>query len=332
MENALWKDKRLLAYEVSKDYFTEKEIREASHRGELRCPDPDCQSPILKYCHGEIREPYFAHRDNAQCDYIKYEKSSGIFHGLRLRLYEHFSACGYDVQMEVKVLKHHYSHLLFEWDEGGKTALELGTKATILNNVENINAEYGERNISVNWLVVDEPKKSIKEDHTYFLKRFCLNESANNSLFVLGYDAKRVTGYKEDPKHYVIDGRKVDMPDYPQMFSYETDLYDLYFEEGVLTLRGFQEEYEAYVEKRRLAFEGYMEKEAYYGGKTSNNDYESRRLSILPDMDQQEHQVRDVIESRLITCVCCGEIKEETEFASYGRHIKRGRCKACRRK
>ena len=52
MENALWNGERLLACEVAENYYTEKKIRKASFSGELRCPDPECKSPILKYCHG----------------------------------------------------------------------------------------------------------------------------------------------------------------------------------------------------------------------------------------------------------------------------------------
>ena len=76
MENAIWNGESLVAYEVAEDYEVEKQVRMASYRGELRCPDEGCLSPILKYCHGEIREPYFAHRDNAECDYVLFEKNA----------------------------------------------------------------------------------------------------------------------------------------------------------------------------------------------------------------------------------------------------------------
>jgi len=58
MENAIWNGRTLVACEVAEDYEEEKEVRKASYSGELRCPDEGCLSPILKYCHGEIREPY----------------------------------------------------------------------------------------------------------------------------------------------------------------------------------------------------------------------------------------------------------------------------------
>lgn len=53
MENCLWNGKALIATEVAQIYELEKEIRKASGRKEICCPDPECQHPILRYCHGE---------------------------------------------------------------------------------------------------------------------------------------------------------------------------------------------------------------------------------------------------------------------------------------
>ena len=355
MENALWNGERLLAFEVAEDYYREKEVRKASYQGELRCPDPECKSPILKYCHGEIREPYFAHRDNAECDYVFFEKGAGVFHRLRLALYEHFRACDYPVQMEVKVLKHHYSHLLFEWEDGCRTAIELGTKSTNIKDVERINEEYQAAGISVIWLVVDEPGKAISEEHTYFLKRFCLNESANHSLLVLGYDGEHVTQYQENLNHYIVDGQEMVSDNYPRLFAYKAYLSDLYFENGALTARGFQETFEAFLEEKRLAFEAYkeqLEEEKEYfqrqyealkkgreirdtrlhAAEIGGEDYESRKQSILPLIDQQEQPVLDAKGNRWIRCEYCGQVKEASEFVSFGgrNHVNLGRCEACK--
>ncbi|MBQ7955766.1 MAG: hypothetical protein IJ282_08440 [Lachnospiraceae bacterium] len=364
MENAIWNGKRLLAFEIAKDYYTEKMIRKASYQGELLCPDPQCKSPVLKYCHGEIREPYFAHRDDTQCDYIQYEKSSGVFHGLRLALYEHFQACDYTVQMEVKVLDHHYSHLFFEWEDGNKTALELGTKSTNLKDVEQICAQYKEKDISVSWLVVDQPGKPIKEEHTYFLKRFCLNESANRSLLVLGYDGETITQYKEDPNSYMVDGRKWGGQGYPALFSYKAHLTHLYFEDGALTTMGFQEAYETFLKEKQTAFENYKQqiendkkqledakeqlqrryeelqkerenrKNGFLVVNSHGQDYEELKQSILPYINQQEKPVKDAEENRWIRCEFCGEVKQDGEFVSYGGkgRVNLGKCKACESK
>ena len=357
MENALWEGKRLVACEVAENYEIEKEIRMASYRGELRCPDKGCLSPILKYCHGEIRAPYFAHRDNAECDYVLFEKNAGVFHGLRVLLYEHFKACDYPVNMEVKVLEHHYSHLFFEWENGRKTALEIGTKATNINDVENLQKEYEEEGIQVVWLVADQPGKVITEEHTYFVKRFCLNESAKRDLIVVGYDGKHVTHYREDSNSYMIDGQEIVSENYPKIFTYQALVSDLYFEEGELTTRGFEEEYNAFIEEKQQAFDIYKvqvedAKEALQRQyetlrkrkevedirmrvtEATGKDYESRKESILQYIDQQERPVLDALGERWIRCEFCGEVKEVAEFVSFGGRgrVNLGRCQGCKDK
>lgn len=355
MENAVWNGERLLASEVAKDYLYEKKVRKASYQGELCCPDNGCKSPILKYCHGEIREPYFAHRDNSECDYIQFEKSNGLFHTLRLRLYEHFQACDYPVRMEVKVLPHHYSHLLFEWDNGSRTALELGTKNTSLKEVEEINAEYQREGIDVIWMVVDQSGKDIQEQHTYFLKRFCLNESKNRSLLVLDCNGKYVTQYKEDKMLYIVDGQQVKFEEYSKLFTYETYMTDLFFEEETLTTFGFQEAYADFLAKKQHVYEGlkreneeakeYLQRQydalqkdrtikamEFYVADAKDRDYEERRNAVMVYINQQDKQVRDEQGNRWIRCELCGEVKEEAEFASYGGpgHVNLGECKRCK--
>lgn len=355
MENALWEGRRLAACEVAEDYETEKQIRMASYRGELRCPDEGCCSPILRYCHGEIREPYFAHRDNGECDYVLFEKNAGVFHGLRVLLYEHFKACDYPVELEKKVLPHHYSHLYFEWEDGRKTAIEIGTKNTNVNDVAKLQEAYTEAGIQVVWLVADQPGKTITEDHTYFLKRFCLNESHKKDLIVIGYDCKHITQYREDPNSYLVDGQEMVSESYPKLFSYEAYLSDLYFEEGELTTRGFEASYDAFLEEKQVAFAVYKEqveeeKEYFrrqyevlrrdreiqdtrlYADSAKAEDYESRRQSILDVIDQQERQVLDAFGNRWGRCEFCGQVKEGAEFVSLGGRgrVNLGRCKGCR--
>lgn len=367
MEHAIWNGDRLFAFEIGKDYYKEKMIRRASRQGELLCPDPECKNPIMKYCHGEIREPYFAHRDNAECDYFQFEKNSGVFHGLRLKLYEHFQACDYPVQMEVKVLSHHYSHLFFQWEDGSQTALELGTKSTNLKEVEQLCAEYEKNNMSVCWLVVDQPGKKIREEHTYFLKRFCLNESANRSLLVLGYDGETITQYKQDTNSYTIDSKNLLFKPNIDLFSYKAHISDLYFENGTLTTRGFEEAYKIFLEEKLRTFEMYQkrkeqereeqqrryeelerqyeelqrkrateksaaEKRSLFDEKYEGERYEKLKRSVLPYIDQQERRVVDEEGNRWIRCEFCGEVKREGEFVSYGgrNKINLGRCKVCK--
>lgn len=356
MENAIWNGTRLLACEVAQDYTKEKEIRKASYAGELRCPDEGCYSPVLKYCHGEIKEPYFAHRDNTDCDYLRFEKNAGVFRGLRIALYEHFKACDYPVQLEMKVLNHHYSHLLFSWKDGNRTAIELGTKNTNVKDVEHLQEQYAAEGIQVVWLVADQPGKLISEDHTYFLKRFCLNESAKKDLIVIGYDGKYVTQYREDPNSYEVDGQEMVSENYPKLFAYEAYISDLYFEDDELTCRGFADAYNAFLEEKQLAFAVYKEQleeekeylrrqfetlrsnreikdtRVYVGSK--DDDYESRKKSVKDYLEQQERPVFDALGNRWVRCEFCGQIKEVAECVSFGGRgkINLGRCQNCKEK
>ena len=51
MENAIWKGKQYVAINIAKNYELEKQILEARGNKELRCPDPDCPTPMITYCH-----------------------------------------------------------------------------------------------------------------------------------------------------------------------------------------------------------------------------------------------------------------------------------------
>ena len=109
MERGIWQEKPLMAMEIAEDYELEKEIRRASSRGELRCPDPDCGSPLLKYCHGEIRGAYFAHRTQEDCDYARFDQvNGGVMQNIRRCLYEVLRQQELAVEVEAKVLPHRY--------------------------------------------------------------------------------------------------------------------------------------------------------------------------------------------------------------------------------
>ena len=98
MENSIWNGQLLIASDIAKEYTLEKKVRKASGDKGLRCPDSDCQEPILRYCHGEVKDAYFAHLSNARCDYAKFDKINiQIVRKIKKILYEHFKENGYKV-------------------------------------------------------------------------------------------------------------------------------------------------------------------------------------------------------------------------------------------
>ena len=62
MEKALYENQILIASEIANNYEIEKNVRRYSATSKLICPDAECPFPILKYCHGNIKRPYFAHK------------------------------------------------------------------------------------------------------------------------------------------------------------------------------------------------------------------------------------------------------------------------------
>lgn len=54
MEKALLDGQVVYASQIAKNYMTEKNIRLFSREKKLRCTDPGCKKPLVRYCHGEV--------------------------------------------------------------------------------------------------------------------------------------------------------------------------------------------------------------------------------------------------------------------------------------
>lgn len=95
MERAIWQNNEYYASEIMEDFDLETTIRNVSSR-ELFCPDPCCKKPLLKYCHGDIKDAYFAHLENDDCDYGNFDgRTSLSVKKVRRVLFEYFKALGY---------------------------------------------------------------------------------------------------------------------------------------------------------------------------------------------------------------------------------------------
>ena len=137
MENAKWNGETQIAVDIAKDFELEKAIRIASKKGDLACPDVGCPAPILRYCRGESKAPYFAHRSNCNCDYAKFDRgNTPLIRSLKRALYDSFVAKGYNVQLEAKFLPHHYTHICFLLENGDKIAVETPGGAVHLEILE----------------------------------------------------------------------------------------------------------------------------------------------------------------------------------------------------
>ena len=244
MDKAILNDRVISAYEISLNYENEKVVRAHSRNKKILCVDPHCQNPVLRYCHGDKKMAYFAHLTNAECDYDKFDKSdNALFKELRRKLFNHFSILGYQVEIESKLLSHHYSPIVCH--KGNEFfVIEMGDSKTTMGYVERILKEYSLKNISVKWLVVGEEPLMLKENGVSFLKRFLLNESKNNDFILVKGDV--IIQYRLDKKDYKLSG-------YQEIYSEQSILKNLCIADGELSITGFNSRYELWQNRKETA-------------------------------------------------------------------------------
>lgn len=370
MENAIWNGQVYTATEIAESYELEKNIRKASGRKELRCLDPECPSPVLRYCHGEIKCAFFAHLDNCTCDYAEFDKeNTQLMRQVKRIIYDSFTSRGFDVQIEAKFLPRHYTHLLFTLPNGKKIAVELGTQRTTVNQIDYLTEQYRNIGIDVKWMVISNFQTPVKENETFFIKRYLLNESKRKDILILNWSGTEITQYIVDPNQYLYRGKSVYSENYPEIYSETAGLDSLDFEDEELTIKGFHLRYNDWLKRKRLAFDkkiAQLEEEAvrrekymrerqgmatranslqgvaieypsattYTRRAATTMSYEERRESIIPRIDQQLEQVRDTTGARWVKCEICGSIETEDKFWSYGgqNHVNLGMCYKCNKK
>lgn len=257
MEKAIYKDKEILAFKVSKNYEEEKLIRKASGRRELFCPDENCKNRVLKYCHGDQKKPYFSHIINTDCEYEKYDnETTEYIKEIKRLLYSHFKNKGYDVKMDVKLVEKHYSHLVIT-EEGISFPVEIITKFSSANRLDYIKKKYDEQHLKVNWIVTDifpENTNCTVESELNFSKRFSLNETENNTLITIDLSGNNVIQYCMDTNSYIFDGREIQSKNYPQIFKLTSNISNLEFCNGKLHIVGFSDAFNEFVTKKNCAF------------------------------------------------------------------------------
>lgn len=290
MEFALWNGKKISASEVSAEYAYEMQVRDVSSK-ELLCPDPNCANPILRYCHGDKKDAYFAHICNEHCDYGDYDRDTPSQIKLVCkRLYNHLASLGYNVQMEIKVLEHHYTHILITTDNNERIAIELGNQRTSEKRIERITQEYKDAGILAQWIVVDNLDIPDGEDRVYCLKRYILNETPNRDLIIIEPETYRVGQYKIDEKRYFSLGREIFSANYPKTYTIESTLEDIVFENNELTLPGFINSYNTWYEKKNRQFlkrKEQLEKEA-----TEERKRQAERLEEIRQKQKEERAKR----------------------------------------
>lgn len=348
MEYAIWNGQIIIASEIKDDYSFEKVVRLASGNKELTCPDANCNSRVLRYCHGEVKLPYFAHIGNEHCDYAEFDKRNNqVIRNVRRIICDALINKGYKVQLEVKVLKRHYTHIIVELDEPKKLAIEIGTQQLSAARILALSEEYNRMNISVNWIVVCNPNFKLQENRTYFLKRYLLNESKNNDLLVISMDGLEIAQHKRDPNKYEYKGRQIQSVNYHDTYYECVSIDELSVENGELTISGYNLRYENWLNKKQRAFnkkvKGYEDAERYQVKQSFDFNKEPTKYvsslsneSVLNDeiirqLQQQEAPVYGMNYNRWLVCEKCGFIGTDGDFWEYGgqNRVNLGTCYDC---
>ena len=252
MERALWKNREYYASDVVEKFEIEEAIRKASNK-ELFCTDPDCENPLLRYCHGEKKRAYFAHITNSNCDYADFERKTQFIQKIRYKLFDLFRSKGYDIRMESKLLPKHYAPLEIKINDKS-IVLEIGTKTTTVNQISYLREEYEKKNIKLKWIVVSGIRPLIKEKEVFFLKRYELNKSFTNDLIVVNEGCTQAAQYKLDRDVYMYHDVPINLGRFQQIYSEISDLEQLCFENEQLTLFGFNQRYKEWLSAKKQYF------------------------------------------------------------------------------
>ncbi len=258
MQSALWNGKRIYAWNVAEDYAFEKEVRLASSRKELRCKDKDCTHPVLRYCNGDKKEPYFAHLDASDCDYSKFERTFGVMENLTARLAQILQKNGYDVDVQVKLFKGHITYIV-AWKAGETpVAIDFITHMKGVEDIEGWAKSYQENHIPYTFIVADRKLDITSERNTFFAKRYSLNETANNYLVVISWGGEAVTQTAMDRNDYHYKGRSCQFPEGMGIYFFEGTKADvLTLENGQITIPGFTNRFESWLSDKERFFENW---------------------------------------------------------------------------
>ncbi len=291
MEKAVWNGKLFLASDVAEDFQLENKIRKASGHKELKCPDPNCVNPIVRYCHGDEKDAYFAHLNNECCDYARYDKDTlPIIKTIKTKLFHSLQHKGFHIDIDVKILAHHYTPLIIRTENAGKIAIEFGTKKTSANTTSFLSEQYANIGVLLRWIVVDDHLTPWNESAVCHIKRFVLNTSKNRDLIIISKDGERVKQSIEDQNRYEYGGREIRLSNYPAFFPKEATLDDITLEDNELTTTDFYKSFEMWLLKKRRKFEERvleLQEEERLAEEQKQKYQEQMRLA---ELERQRHQ------------------------------------------
>lgn len=336
MINGMWKGKKYIATDIAKDYNLEKLIRKASSNKELSCPDPDCNSSI-KYCRGPKKKAYFAHIENNGCDYVHFDSNdTEEIMLVRLALFEHFRNLGYDVQLEVKINKNRYAHLLFNMEDKTKIALQICTNRSYVNYIDSLTSDFASVGIKICWIVLNDKNGIFHELDTYCSERGMFYETKNKELVAINSDCTTVFQCKKDTHVYKYKDTPISFtPDYAEIFNYKGSISQLTFINNELTMVGFDKAYEEWLCQKKNLFDAkfkelsekeqmsLLKKTQKYTPKNKKKTFEEytdddfkkqkKYVSRISNINSKQ-RLRDRHDNVWLVCKECQDIKPLFEF------------------
>ena len=340
MERAIWKNKEYYAVGVATNKALEDMVRRVSGK-ELICPDPDCNSKILRYCHGD-KLNYFAHLHAGNCAYGEFDRlKTKLIKKIQRLLYNHFKSRGYDVALDRRIDKRHYVHILLSNQEN-QIALGIGTQNTLWEQVEEIEKSCKEAHVKLQWIVVSDNSNHSRETELSYLKRHSLNLS---DLIIINRNGTTVTQLRWDTATYPENNPTIQ---YKEIYSEQGELDSLLLYGDSVGLLKFNERYLKWL----------SEKHAYVQTITTKTDEKNDSDKVvvektLSEMDKWfrpqvveeecEFDVPKEIGIKLrkqlgpiyyngkqwLLCKCCTKVKPISEFSSKGRNESMGCCLRC---
>lgn len=311
MEKAIWNDEIIYASEVKNDWGFEKLLKLENKNGVLKCPDKSCSSPIMIYCHGKERRPYFAHKHKSNCDYDRYEKTNTeLISSLKVQLYDFLREKGVVVDIDVKMFDHQYAHVVCYASER-PFALEFVEDKVTSRRVNYLSNQYQKNNISMQFLLIADDASLEEECDTNFIRRFSLNESHDKSLLIISKDGTRVYQHRFDEFEYKYHGSY--LVGYPSVYS-ECAAFDcLTLKNNSLVIDGFSERYNAWFEEKQKRYKEFItpkrcvkpniQNEAKIDANTCSNESlvcEKEIISVVPKTEYDTTEVKDVRELKFI--------------------------------
>ncbi|ERJ11044.1 competence protein CoiA family protein [Haloplasma contractile] len=257
MERCVKDDDNIYASEVKMNYEEETIIREAGRLNKLLCYG--CGTPVI-FRRGEKRGAHFAHKKKtSECDYDEYskfcKKRSSIWKEYKEILYKHFSNLEHvvNINKDEKVINNHWTPIYVEFKNSESLAIEIVDKTISSKETNDINDLYANLDLNVDWIVVDNISTIKYERNAYYIKRNRLNNSINNSVIVFESN-NSLAIYKLDIKEYKTASSSNKQFFSEDTFCYKFELKDLSFIDGLLHVKGFEEEYRAWMQSRDNEF------------------------------------------------------------------------------